>query len=230
MLRDFRHTLRSCLHGRRSISASLVAVYFTTAAGIPLPTLSTSKSGEAYPCSDHACGCDSAEQCWRSCCCFTMPERFAWARRNSIRPPEFAIAAARESGIDLAWLGVPSKSSVSCCHAEADGRQVAADEVGGCCHAKANCCEGAAGRTCCAHRTNHDQKTDKKEKSNRFVAWQALGCHGHSLNWVAAVPSLVVVRPIASDEVVLVIWLGPTMSDIACPISSPPDVPPPERA
>jgi hypothetical protein len=229
MLRDLRHVLRGYLCGRRSISAALVAVYFTTAVGIPLPTGSTHKSSEVYPCADHACGCDSAEQCWRSCCCFTMPERFAWARRHGVRPPEYAIAAARESGIDLAWLGVLNKSGANCYHADADGDQDAADAMGGCCHAKANSCE-SGNRSCCAHETAPDQKTNTKQKRSRFVAWQALGCHGHSLNWLAAVPSLVVVQLVASDEVVLVAWLGPAISDAPCHISSPPDVPPPERA
>lgn len=35
------------------------------------------------------CGCSSAESCWNSCCCHTDIEKLAWARKNSVRPPEF---------------------------------------------------------------------------------------------------------------------------------------------
>jgi hypothetical protein len=197
MLRNLRHVLRDVLCGRRSISAALIAVYFTTAAGIPLPAGSKHKGGEAYPCADHACGCDSAEQCWRSCCCHSPTERFAWARRHNVRPPEFAIAAA------------------------------AAEDRHGCCKPRTSCCDREQ-RTCCAPAGNYDQKVEKSDKTNRIVAWRALGCRGLSMNWLAAVPSLVVVPPVASNEVVLVTWLGPATSDVACSHSSPPDLPPPE--
>src|SRR3954470_456778 len=86
---------------RRTVSAAILAVYVVTAAGVPIPTGGHFASDEAYPCASHACGCPSAEQCWRSCCCFTLAERFEWAREHSVRPPDFAIAAAQTAGLDL---------------------------------------------------------------------------------------------------------------------------------
>src|SRR3954447_10580110 len=89
----------------RSARVALLAVYIVTAAGVPLPAgHAAHKSGELYPCSDCECGCASAEQCWRSCCCHSMAERMAWARVHGVRPPEFAIAEARRARIDLVWL------------------------------------------------------------------------------------------------------------------------------
>src|SRR5436190_14983308 len=96
--------IRRSLH-RRLISAALAAMYIVTAAGIPLPAGNLArKSGELFPCSDDGCGCASAEQCWRSCCCHSLAERFEWAREHKVRPPEFAIDEARRTGVDLAWL------------------------------------------------------------------------------------------------------------------------------
>src|SRR5262249_1134203 len=98
-LRDY------CRHGRRRCAnAALLAIYLVTAAGVPLPTARSAKSAERFPCESCPCGCDSAEHCWRSCCCHTLAERMDWARENGVRPPEYAIADARSAGINLAWL------------------------------------------------------------------------------------------------------------------------------
>src|SRR3954447_2511965 len=125
---------------RRLLSAMLAAMYIVTAAGIPLPAGDLArKSGEFFPCSGCACGCASAEQCWRSCCCHSLAERMEWAREHNVRPPEYAIAAAQRARIDLAWLveptGAGSKSlSASCCT-----RQLTADAPA-CCHENKGCC------------------------------------------------------------------------------------------
>src|SRR5215212_7047907 len=106
---------------RRLISAMLEGMYLVTAAGIPLPAGDLAgKSGEFFPCSGCVCGCASAEQCWRSCCCHSLAERMVWAREHKVRPPDYAIAAARRARIDLAWLveapGAESKAlPASCC-------------------------------------------------------------------------------------------------------------------
>ena len=68
------------------------------------------KSGEMFPCMDCPCGCNSAEQCWRSCCCHTLAERMDWAREHGVRPPEYAIDEARRQRIDLCWLDEPAGS------------------------------------------------------------------------------------------------------------------------
>src|SRR5215813_11066218 len=100
--RAFRRSLR-----RRFVSAMLAAVYLITAAGVPLPVGHVAHTTEFYPCSNCECGCASAEQCWRSCCCHSLAERMAWARVHGVRPPDYAIAEARRTRIDLAWLVQP---------------------------------------------------------------------------------------------------------------------------
>jgi hypothetical protein len=196
----------------------LATMYLITAAGIPLPAGNLArKSGEFFPCSESACGCASAEKCWRSCCCHTLAERIAWAREHGVRPPEFAIAVARRARIDLAWLieptGAASKRlSASCCAHQLQGNAHA------CCHAKKACCD------------DHHNQQSSEGKSNRVIGWKALNCQGHSANWLAAVPTLISTNYEQLDELPLIEWLGPAHSEYADRDSDLPAIPPPRRA
>jgi hypothetical protein len=211
--RLFRRSLR-----RRVMSAMLAAMYIVTAAGIPLPAGNlASKSGELFPCSECACGCASAEQCWRSCCCHSLAERFEWAREHKVRPPEFAIAEARRARIDLAWLDEPTRgrakaSIASCCMKSA-------------LVASSACCQT---RHCCCSE-HHDQPAGE-HKTNRVIGWKALNCQGHSANWLAAVPTLVHVGVDHTSQLPRITRLGPPTSEIATGISNVPTPPPPQRA
>ncbi len=63
----------------------------------PPPQISPDKdSSEAYPCQHRPCGCQSAAQCWKKCCCFTNTQKVAWARAHHIAVPEFVLAAAKQ--------------------------------------------------------------------------------------------------------------------------------------
>ena len=67
---------------RRWTSAALLVAYAATAAGVPFPAgMRKHHSAELYPCSMSACGCTSADRCWRSCCCHTLAERLAHNRQ-----------------------------------------------------------------------------------------------------------------------------------------------------
>ena len=212
---------------RRSISAALLAAYILTAAGIPLPYAGSHHSDELYPCANCACGCTSAEHCWRSCCCHTLVERIAWAHAHDVRPPDHAIAEARVAGLDLAWLGASKSGSsdgarVATCCLRASNKPLPA-----CCQKQFATCGGPAEPFCSA-RYNDEHK--HSNKLNGIIAWRALACHGQSMNWLAAVPTLIIVRPEMSHELPLVAWLGPATSDCAAWTAVDPDVPPPERA
>jgi hypothetical protein len=67
---------------------------------IPLPSPpSTDKDrSEPFPCQNRPCGCRSAEQCWKKCCCFTNSQKLAWAKANRVSAPQHVhLAAAQES-------------------------------------------------------------------------------------------------------------------------------------
>jgi hypothetical protein len=86
----------------RSALALLLAVnHLLVATGlpVPLPARDTERSSrEMFPCMNCSCGCRTAEQCWRHCCCYTMTEKVAWAKAHGVTPPAFVVeAAAREA-------------------------------------------------------------------------------------------------------------------------------------
>jgi hypothetical protein len=218
---------RSCHRNfrRRFTSATLLVAYVFTAGGVPLPAGTLAhQGGELFPCSDHACGCQSAEQCWRSCCCHSLAERFAWARVHNVRPPEFAIAEARRGRIDLAWLALKSVGSVeqSCTNCEKPPAEPGAADVyagGGpivekCAH-------------CCSQK--HDDQHASGNR-HRIVGWKALECQGHSSIWLAAVPSLIAINSCPMGHLPWNDWGNPVSSERARCRSDLPTVPPPEAA
>jgi len=79
---------RACRH-RLYAGVTLVA-YLATITGLPIPAAVGKADGEPFPCQNHACGCLTAEQCWRGCCCFTPEQRWAWAREHHVQPPPYA--------------------------------------------------------------------------------------------------------------------------------------------
>jgi hypothetical protein len=219
--RVFRRSLR-----RRLISAILAAMYIVTAAGIPLPAEDLArKSGELFPCSDDACGCASAEQCWRSCCCHSLAERIEWAREHKVRPPEFAIAEARRSGVDVAWLldttapgfagGLRDAQPTVCGANEKPPAEPGADGL----LAKTNA------RCCCSERHVHRSSSSK---TTCVIGWKALNCQGHSANWLAAVPTMVSATRGEFQQPAFVEWLGPALSEHAGRAGDLPATPPPK--
>jgi hypothetical protein len=77
----------------------LLTAYVVTASGVPLPTapVNTTEADETpFPCQHGHCGCRTAKQCWKSCCCKTATERLAWAREHGVTPPSYLIAAAHD--------------------------------------------------------------------------------------------------------------------------------------
>lgn len=118
--------------GRRIAAALSLFAYLVAALGVPLPVVAARPGGVPFPCQNHACGCHSAEECWRHCCCYTVEEHWAWARAHGIEPPAYAARPVAEA---------PAKCCKHCCaastepakHAPASdrGRSVV---IGFCCH------------------------------------------------------------------------------------------------
>lgn len=71
----------------------------------------------AFPCQDRPCGCRSAEQCWKKCCCFSNAQKLAWARKNQVDVPEFVVAAAAAERAPMLNASQPhnARSYASCC-------------------------------------------------------------------------------------------------------------------
>ncbi len=104
MFRYFQQ--RFSIVAKRLITTAALAGFLGGLIGVPMPKFQANKDrSRPFPCQDHRCGCISAEQCWRSCCCFTNIQKLAWAEQHGVTPPEYVfVAAAREKPVLRAIL------------------------------------------------------------------------------------------------------------------------------
>jgi hypothetical protein len=101
------------------------------------------------------CGCRTAQQCWRGCCCFTNRQKLAWAKQNGVKAPEFvAVAAKREQ----------KKAVASCCSTKKVGVSALA------------CQQPAKDRL---------KPELQRNPLRFISVIQALSCQGHVEQWVA---------------------------------------------
>jgi hypothetical protein len=63
--------------GRRLGVLGTLCAYLAATTGLPLPAGVRKDTSQPYPCQNHPCGCKSAEECWRHCCCMSVEERWA---------------------------------------------------------------------------------------------------------------------------------------------------------
>ncbi len=77
-------------------------------AGSPEGSEMEKESGEPFPCQNRPCGCRTAKQCWKKCCCFTNAQKIGWAKSHGVQVPDFVVVAASEEAKNEA----PKKS---CC-------------------------------------------------------------------------------------------------------------------
>lgn len=100
---------------RRGAAACALVVYLATMFGYPvLEGPLKSGAGQPFPCQQHRCGCRTADQCWRSCCCYSPREKLAWAKSRGITPP--MVLAAKTA--DDAPAPRTSRSPSCCSHRE----------------------------------------------------------------------------------------------------------------
>ncbi len=174
--------------------------YLLVALEIPLPVFVHKDSSQPFPCQDHACGCQSAEQCWRSCCCFTAEERWAWARAHDVQPPAYAEKPAERPAAQ-GWNTVKKRfhslsggrqPPESCVSRGADAPR-SAGLAKSCCGAEAKhaaCCQPAADQSA----KSSPPKSDRFRWITTMAAWR---CQGYSTLWVSA-GAVLLVPPLAA--------------------------------
>lgn len=187
--------------GVRLTSALLLIVYTWAAIGIPLPRIAvTERSAERFPCESCACGCASAEQCWRSCCCHTPAQRLAWAKQHGVTPPDFVLAQAKHAA-----------ERPVCCAAK---------------QARPTCCaEKLNGPSACC-QTNSANKPARPAQA--FVAWRALACQGQTLQWLIAPVTTMSIRIEMGDLLPPVGWCRPAICSLPPGHTDEPVTPPPQ--
>jgi hypothetical protein len=75
---------------RRLCAGLTLIAYLAAIFGVPLPAQARKRTDQPFPCQDNPCGCQTAEECWRGCCCLTPEQRWAWAREHNVTPPSYA--------------------------------------------------------------------------------------------------------------------------------------------
>jgi hypothetical protein len=103
-MREIMKFIRKTFAGHRTggwVSALLV-LSLCTCFVLPLPgNLSTTSppgagkdASSPFPCLFRTCGCLSANDCWKKCCCFSNAQKVAWAKKNNVQVPDFVSEAA----------------------------------------------------------------------------------------------------------------------------------------
>lgn len=117
-MREIMKFIRKTFAGHRTggwVSALLV-LSICACFVVPLPGNLSATSGRSagkdasspFPCLFRTCGCLSANDCWKKCCCFSNAQKVAWAKKNNVQIPDFvAESAALEQKKQAA---VPSQS------------------------------------------------------------------------------------------------------------------------
>jgi hypothetical protein len=216
----FRDRRGALTRSQRILVLALLLTYTPTATGVPIPRwTSWAVSEEAFPCAAHGCGCDSAEHCWRTCCCHTLAQRLDWARANNVRPPEFAIAAARLAGLDWDSLSAQSNSASSPVRKS-------------CCVEKASPTDGSTVLGSIKSidiRVAPESAAEASEPAtNVVIAWRAMECQGQSGNWLTAAPAVVIAPANDTSELCVSDWLCPLALKFAPALSFDLATPPPE--
>lgn len=215
------------LRGYRLCAGVVLVCYLATAVGFPVPSLPRKEHSQPFPCQDHPCGCQTAEQCWRHCCCFSPLERFAWAKAHDVAPPSYA-----ERPVNHGWSTARLRD-----------RAVAGDADSACstCASQEACqhCSAPAQKTCSANSRNSAPCCSKESgplagrsrKPARRASWMlgmaALRCQGITTVWFSIGAVLPPPFPSAWNETLVPTgWLCQWNASPLSFIRTPPDPPP----
>jgi hypothetical protein len=218
-MKPLRRILRWRSLRHRLCAGLALLAYLAATLGLPLLAAPVRKGKDGsvpFPCQDHPCGCETAEQCWRGCCCFTPEERWAWARAHNVQPPDYAVKPANEGQTTSSSEPAEEDSAEPTCCCCGDGQPASSKKPKPCCGGKED--ESAS-----------SQKTP--EASRRTLGWAsgiaALKCRGLATLWITSGAVIVPEQPLAwCSGHTVGIWL-PSMHDT--PLlqpSTPPDPPP----
>ena len=193
MLAFTRFRFRRDLRYRLGV-LSVCCAYMLAALEIPLPVFVHKNIGQPFPCQDHPCGCQTAEQCWSHCCCFTPEERRAWARAHKVQPPTYAEKPA-EKPTSKGWNTVKLRdrdatATKSCCSAKKE---------------HASCCRTVA-------KSPEKPSSPSKGHIRCTTTMNAWRCQGYSTLWVS-IGSVLPVPPRAA-------WVPDGTPPVYVPLSS----------
>ena len=154
---------------RRLIGLSALVGVLCSTCPVPLAWKVWQPGQTPFPCQSCGCGCSTAEQCWFSCCCYSLSERIAWARQHGVAIPE-AILVQEPS---LAKRTPAAKSACCTTSAACCGKSDASDTD--MCTAVGNGKSSSNGEV--ASELN-DQDEPSDSSTTLIVSLQAIECQG----------------------------------------------------
>lgn len=176
-------TINNLLFRRRRGLATVVLVAYGLGLGfIFLPILPEKSTETPFPCQNHACGCCSAEQCWKACCCFTKEQKIAWAKANDVPIPYHLLGT--DSAMKLAQQEKPVEVRGSCCSKK---------PAGGCCSQSTEhqgCCEQKSSNETTVQCRSSAKHPSDKNRSRTVAITDVLACHGLQMMWILTPPTL----------------------------------------
>lgn len=168
---------------RSGVSLLMISSLFLAQFGYPVWEVAErdGKGDEPFPCQFSRCGCQTAEQCKRSCCCHTKQQKIAWAVKRGIDPNRVAVLSDAER--ELLAISSPKTATNLCC------------ETG-----SSSCCTTPAKKPCCGATVTKNDKSQLRW----VLAIDAQKCRGTGVEWIqagfVAQPPLQVTLAITSGE------------------------------
>ena len=90
-------------------------LYLPVSTGVAVPLPGGKDLSRPFPCMYRQCGCNNAEECWRSCCCHTLAERLEWADANDVEPPAFVARSRGQESCEKSQHAQKCSTAKSCC-------------------------------------------------------------------------------------------------------------------
>jgi len=112
---------------RIALVMSVVLAWLAQNSYLPTPLEIVKNISIPFPCQYSGCGCKDAVQCWSSCGCHTDAEKIAWAKQNSVQPPEWFL---EDVEIKLAEQEPKSSGGCCCCSKKTDQPPIEASSNG----------------------------------------------------------------------------------------------------
>ena len=182
---------------------------------------------EPFPCQNRPCGCNSAHQCWKQCCCFTHTQKLAWAQAHGVTPPAFVVAAAKAEANREQSLAAAKPRP--CC-AEASTRP-AEKSLPACCTREKADVSGITSSCCSPGRASEDKfkARDKEENENTrgiILVAEVQKCHGQGLYGTSLPWAVLPVIETSEIRDVPPSWDHPCSMSVLSLCAEPPEPPP----
>lgn len=159
---------------RLLVAAAFCAAYLP----LPMPLKSHAVKDRSTPfaCQDRPCGCSTADQFWKRCCCFNTKQKLEWAKLHSVTPPAYVVATTPKTA--------EKKDPGGCCAK----KESATDSTGIDLEASPIALhDGGAVR--CEHGEPVDadsDSTEERKQSKRVLTLMDQRCQGQSWGWIFA--------------------------------------------